>query len=563
MRKQAHTLLAATLTAALTVTGTGAVSPLAFAEGANEAAAPAASSASGSSGSAAGASSLSAGSSAAAGSTTGAENAASTGSGTGSAKAEDGQSGSGASGQSGTAGNAGKKGGSASTGSSKASSGKSAGGTAEKPKPHKQTAAQKKRAAEKAALKKQGKLIDSAKTVTYASRTVAVKWPGSVSLAVKKASFTAPVRAAKSSSGVKQRFYLTRVSKHSKYMIVRSAATGQALQAKGSDVVQATTSKKSNQQWRLRYVKAKKRYVLQNRKTGRYLTLAKRTSGKPFTLTKANQKGGKYFSLAKRKAAKMLDKRLLQARLNHATGAKKLKMLNADYRLSKVQRKKLNKAFNAVKRHSDGRLGLVVMDLQTGEGFAYNSDRIFDAASTVKAAYLAGINRYYPKKAKRYRSTMYRVIKWSDNNAYLSLRRAFGSGPMRKQLKAAGVKHVNTTKPWIHYSARDLAKMWTASYAYFISNKPNAKYCRSLYHIPDVSAVRRHFQGKQGRQTWSKSGWISGPMTWNESGVVRTRSGHTYMVSMMSGMNWAVDANWTRVYRLLDAVESADSNLRY
>jgi hypothetical protein len=555
MRKQAHALLAAMLTAALTVTGTGAASPLAFAEGADQASPASAASTAGAAGSGSSASSAAANGATAGSSSGTASDGASSATGTKGAQP--------AGGSSSTSDT--KKGTSSTSGSSSSTKtpGKSTGGKAQKPNPHKQTAAEKKRAAEKAALKKQAKLIDSAKTVTYGSRTVAVKWPGSVSLAVKKASFASPVRAAKSGSGVKQRFYLTRVSKHSKYMIVRSVATGQALQAKGSGVVQATTSKKSNQQWRLRYVKAQKRYVLQNRKTGTYLTLAKNASGQAFTLTKANQKGGKYFSLAKRKAPKMLDKRLLQAQLNRATGAKKLTMFNANYQLSKAQRKKLNKAFSSVKRHADGRLGFVIMDMQTGEGIAYDSNRIFDAASTVKAAYLAGINRYYPKKAKHYRSTMYRVIKWSDNNAYLSLRRAFGSGPMRKQLKAAGVKHVNTTKPWIHYSARDLAKMWTANYAYFISNKPNAKYCRSLYHIPDVSAVRRHFQGKQGRQTWSKSGWISGPMTWNESGVVRTRSGHTYLVSMMSGMNWGVNANWTRMYHLLDAAESVDSCLRY
>lgn len=223
------------------------------------------------------------------------------------------------------------------SGSGQNNSGTNASSTTSK----EQTAAQKKadadkkkQAAQLAALKKQAKLINAGKSVVYASRTVALKFPGKVSLAVRKASFSAAVRSAKSGSGVKQRFYLTRVSKKSSYMMVRSAATGQALQAKGSKVVQATTTKKKAQQWRLRYVKTKKSYVLQNRATGTYLTLSSNKAGRAFSLTAANKAGNKYFSLANRKAPAMLSKRLLQARINTATRAKKLKMIGTGYQLS-------------------------------------------------------------------------------------------------------------------------------------------------------------------------------------------------------------------------------------
>ena len=410
---------------------------------------------------------------------------------------------------------------------------------------------------------KVAKAIKGGTVKVYSSKAAGLKFGSGVALAVAGTSQSGAVKSAGHSGSSKQRFYLTRVSKKSDYMILRSSVTGQALAAQGARVVQKTTSKGKTQQWKLLYLKSYKAYVLKNRATGKYLSVDALKSGRQFILTSASNDAYKTFKLANRKAAYMLDKRKLQSILNGATNAKKVKMMNANYSLSKSHRAGLKKAIKSIHRYGCN-VSFVVVDMQTGEGFAYDSDKVRPAASTVKCTYITAIHKYHPKSVTRYRSTVHNVIWWSDNQAYLKMRGIYGSSPMAKQMKAAGTSgDFSSKKPWVSYNARTLGKLWTANYEFLRSGKKQSSYLLGLFRHPDASTIRQIFDGKNGMKTWSKSGWISGPATWNESGVVMDKHGHTYLMSVMTSMNSSNAASWPRMRQMLRAINNASADLRY
>ncbi|MGI6536280.1 MAG: RICIN domain-containing protein [Eggerthellaceae bacterium] len=542
MRKRTQAVVSGALVLVLALGGVGGASPLAFAQGA----------AGGSDASTASTESAAADASGVAGTSaeiqegtsTASEGSSQNGATSSSASGESSSSASGSSNASGSSGT--------SSSSASGSSGSSASSSSSSKATAKPTRAQK-----------VAKAIKSAKTKVYSSKAVGLKFSSAAALAVSGTSQSGAVKSAKYSGSSKQRFYLTRVSSKSNYMLLRSSVTGQALAAQGTAVVQKVTAKGKSQQWKLLYLSSYKAYVLKNRATGKYLSIAALKSGQQVKLTSASDAAYKTFKVVSRKAAYMLDKRKLQSILNSATNAKKIKMMNAGYSLSKSHLAGLKKAVNGIHRYGCN-VSFVVVDMQTGEGFAYDADKVRPAASTVKCTYITAIHKYHPNSVSRYRSTVHDVIWWSDNQAYLKMRGIYGSSPMAKQMKEAGVYGDFSSKnPWVSYSARTLGKLWTANYEFLRSGKKQSSYLLGLFRHPDASTIRQLFDGKNGMKTWTKSGWIYGPATWNESGVVMDKNGHTYLVSVMTSMNSGSSSAWPHMRQMLRAINSAAADLRY
>lgn len=75
-------------------------------------------------------------------------------------------------------------------------------------------------------------------------------------------------------------------------------------------------------------------------------------------------------------------------------------------------------------------VGLVMVDVQTGQGVSCNADGSFYAASTIKGPYVASVCSYYPWAATDWAYTMESTIHWSSNEGYSSLRYTFGPQPL-------------------------------------------------------------------------------------------------------------------------------------
>jgi hypothetical protein len=160
-----------------------------------------------------------------------------------------------------------------------------------------------------------------------------------------------------------------------------------------------------------------------------------------------------------------------------------------------------------------------MVDLYSGKGVAYNADRAFYSASTIKGPYVASVVAAQPGSVNRYGSTMLATIDQSSNTGYESLRRTFGSAPMVAWCQKAGVSTSLAYNSWINYSPRELAKLWTQNYDFFFGDYANNAQVRSWYTSPLHSAISYSLGSRY--TTYSKPGWMySRSVVCNDAGIV-------------------------------------------
>ena len=191
------------------------------------------------------------------------------------------------------------------------------------------------------------------------------------------------------------------------------------------------------------------------------------------------------------------------------------------------------------KRNYD--VGFVMVDLNTGQGICYNSNKIFYSASTIKGPYVVFLNEKIPSSVHNWGQTMRSTIMISSNEGYQSLRRAFGSSQFSEWLNEAGCSGVNASLNYPQYTSADLAKMWIKCYSFFSSGKENASWCAQLF----TSTLQSGILNTLGKQytTYSKAGWIGegGYLTvQNDAGIIM-KPGHPYVLAIMSNAYGRVD----------------------
>ena len=150
------------------------------------------------------------------------------------------------------------------------------------------------------------------------------------------------------------------------------------------------------------------------------------------------------------------------------------------YTMSSSVKNKLNSAINNF-INNGSRVGFYMIDLTNGKGVYYNSNSSFYSASTIKGPYVVSLNEKVPNSANNSSGLMKNAIKVSDNNAYISLRKTYGSSPFASWVSDAGCTDVNTTNNYIDITPRQLAQMWAKSYEFFYSGRTNSEFCRNLF----------------------------------------------------------------------------------
>lgn len=226
------------------------------------------------------------------------------------------------------------------------------------------------------------------------------------------------------------------------------------------------------------------------------------------------------------------------------------------YTMSAGVRNRLNSAISNFTRIGR-RVGFYVVDLSNGKGIYYNSNNSFYSASTIKGPYVVSLNENVPGSATVSGGLMRSAIKVSDNNAYLSLRRTYGSGPFTSWVKAAGCSGVNTSRNYTDLTPRQLAQMWAKSYEYFYSGKPNSTFCRDLFTGTLNSPISNTLKSKC--TVYSKAGWIGEGGYYNvqNDGGIVMRNGHPYVVVILSTAYGRLDYMNT----LVSAIDAAHEEM--
>lgn len=215
--------------------------------------------------------------------------------------------------------------------------------------------------------------------------------------------------------------------------------------------------------------------------------------------------------------------------------------------------------------------GFLIMDLETGRGFACNLDEEVYGASSFKAAFCAYIGMSYldagtyslsstlgeisitGADGTSYSSsaTLYELFQstiiYSSNEAFMALRGTFSDDELAAWLEDLGIDGdiaYDTSFP--HYTTRDAARLWLTIYQYFDEDTEAANLIEECCSSTETSFLRSALSDLDGVTVRDKAGWYadedsSDGIDYNaicDNGIV-TYNGRDYLVCVMLGASYS------------------------
>lgn len=151
-------------------------------------------------------------------------------------------------------------------------------------------------------------------------------------------------------------------------------------------------------------------------------------------------------------------------------------------------------------------LGFVMIDAASGKGVAFNADQQFCSQSTIKGPYIASTYEVKPECFEEKKDKISSVLKYSDNDAYRSLRQTYLSDGFKEWINTTGLRPELCDNLYVVYSAREFAKLWTEMYRFFHTTD-NQELC-DLYIGSRYSAT--YYELGNDYTVRSKAGWEDG-----------------------------------------------------
>lgn len=171
-----------------------------------------------------------------------------------------------------------------------------------------------------------------------------------------------------------------------------------------------------------------------------------------------------------------------------------------------------------------------VLDLETGSAMTYNTEEVFYSASTIKAPYI--VSCLYEDCPCT--NDMYLAGHYSDNDAYLRLREAYGREPLETLLTKAGLETSLAEKNYPNLTSLDLLRMWYVMTPLLLEESERGDFARQTLEGSLFSAIADTVGTTC--TVYSKAGWIDEEdiyVAYNAAGLV-LRGDHPYLVSIMS-----------------------------
>ncbi len=205
-------------------------------------------------------------------------------------------------------------------------------------------------------------------------------------------------------------------------------------------------------------------------------------------------------------------------------------------------------------------VGISLVDTTNGIAIEYNSDSAFYSASSIKGPYVAALGEYELGEAVTVESSrISNTLEWSDNDAYASLRYAYGNDCLAKLIADCGAADLASVgvndeceearqqmsaesisdNNYEFLTPNQLAAMWMNVDEYLSSGEAGASYLAEEFAQPETSGIK--YVGKAYGTTWSKAGWYdegSGAYsTTVDAGVIREETGDVVCVVMLTKGN--------------------------
>ena len=161
-------------------------------------------------------------------------------------------------------------------------------------------------------------------------------------------------------------------------------------------------------------------------------------------------------------------------------------------------------------------LSFYLKDLTTGATVSYQADESYYPASSIKGPYVVAIYETLVDTGRTRASAVAGLaesaIVNSDNNAFRSLREAYGASVFGTWLQSFGFdtsgyggSYSYRVYYYPHTSATQLAQMWEHMYEYLSSGTDSADYLASLFEQREVSPIADAVGDKY--KSWGKAGW--------------------------------------------------------
>jgi len=323
----------------------------------------------------------------------------------------------------------------------------------------------------------------------------------------------------------------------------------------GTELQQYTVNLTSAQNWKL--VPAGNGWFNLTNGLGTYATYGSDSANAVLTTTQSKERAGLFYwsqtTPEWRSSADLAA--LARNSLFDASSAGSITTFGS-FELSDGDRNQLQNAINIITNRGWS-VGVLMVDMNTGKGVAYNPDQQIYSASAIKGPYVAAAAEYNPGAVPSWANQMNAAIHVSSNTAYASVRNQFGRGPMAAYCNEAGVRTAiaDVYYPW--YSTREQAALWTPTYRYFLSGDGTANWVRSFYTASDDS-VEVAFGGSM--TYYSKSGWINeaGLSSYTQGGIIMD-NGRPYILSIMtnSGQGKETPYSVVPIVRALQAIHAS------
>lgn len=204
-------------------------------------------------------------------------------------------------------------------------------------------------------------------------------------------------------------------------------------------------------------------------------------------------------------------------------------------------------------------VGVVMMDLETGNSITFNEDERLYPASSIKAPYCAMVCETNGGPGSM-SATMERCLVDSSNEDYEVLINAYGMpafGAWLEEHGATEAAYDGSIWWYPEISAGELAAAWQEIYRYGTSGEAGgselAGYLARTNHSPIGQALR------ESCEVWSKPGWFSNNgelVATNDAGIVFSDSGPYVMVIMTT-----MSANLDGLLPLVEALDAAHATV--
>ena len=170
----------------------------------------------------------------------------------------------------------------------------------------------------------------------------------------------------------------------------------------------------------------------------------------------------------------------------------------------------LDNLFQEIQVLSEGdhEVSLMMVDLRSKAGVAYNYLQPMCTQSTIKAIYVGSVLDDNPDALKENGAYMREAIEFSENEPYHNLREIYGTAPLVKWCSEVGVDEGFTERLYpCSYTVKDMFKMWTKLYCFLNSDDIPGNF-GAYYADSSCSATKKQLGGRFPVQT--KAGWEGG-----------------------------------------------------